>query len=90
MVGLAVYDGTTDDVLLGFPSDLFVILVGVTYLFALAKDNGTVDWLVAQAVRAVRGRVALIPWVMFGVTAVLTAIGAASPAANATSAAPET
>ena len=35
------------------------------------------------AVRAVGGRVALIPWVMFAVTAVLTAIGAASPAACA-------
>jgi Na+/H+ antiporter NhaD/arsenite permease-like protein len=34
-------------------------------------------------VKAVRGRVALIPWVMFGVTALLTAIGAASPAACA-------
>ena len=35
------------------------------------------------AVRAVGGRVALIPWVMFAVTALLTAIGAASPAACA-------
>ena len=33
--------------------------------------------------KAVGGRVALIPWVMFAVTAVLTAIGAASPAACA-------
>jgi Na+/H+ antiporter NhaD/arsenite permease-like protein len=38
---------------------------------------------VRSAVRAVGGRVALIPWVMFGVTALLTAIGAASPAACA-------
>ena len=32
---------------------------------------------------SVGGRVALIPWVMFAVTAVITAIGAASPAACA-------
>jgi Na+/H+ antiporter NhaD/arsenite permease-like protein len=55
----------------------------VTYLFAIAKNNGTVDLIVRAAVRAVGGRVALIPWVMFGVTALLTAIGAASPAACA-------
>jgi di/tricarboxylate transporter len=83
IVGLSVYDATTDDVLLGFPSDLFVILVGVTYLFALAKNNGTVDWIVHGAVRAVGGRVALVPWAMFLVCAVVTSIGAVSPAAVA-------
>lgn len=83
IVGLAVYDATTDDVLAGFPSGLFVILVGVTYLFALAKNNGTVDWIVHGSVRAVGGRVALVPWAMFLVCAVVTAIGAVSPAAVA-------
>ena len=83
VVGLAVYDASTDDVLAGFPSDLFVILVGVTYLFALAKNNGTVDWIVHSAVRAVGGRVALVPWAMFAVCAAVTAIGAVSPAAVA-------
>ncbi len=83
IVGLAVYDATTEDVLAGFPSGLFVILVGVTYLFALAKNNGTVDWIVHGAVRAVGGRVALVPWAMFLVCAAVTAIGAVSPAAVA-------
>ncbi|WP_028473591.1 SLC13 family permease [Nocardioides alkalitolerans] len=83
IVGLAVYDATTDDVLAGFPSGLFVILVGVTYLFALAKNNGTVDWIVHGSVRAVGGRVALVPWAMFVVCALVTAIGAVSPAAVA-------
>jgi di/tricarboxylate transporter len=83
IVGLAVYDATTDDVLAGFPSGLFVILVGVTYLFALAKNNGTVDWIVHASVRAVGGRVALVPWAMFLVCAIVTAIGAVSPAAVA-------
>ncbi len=83
VVGLAVYDVSTKDVLAGFPSGLFVILVGVTYLFALAKNNGTVDWLVHGAVRAVGGRVALVPWAMFLVCAAVTSIGAVSPAAVA-------
>jgi di/tricarboxylate transporter len=72
-----------DDIFAGFPGDLFIILVGVTYLFAIANNNGTVDWLVHAAVKSVRGRVALIPWVMFGITAVLTAVGSVVPAAVA-------
>src|SRR5918997_3259847 len=65
-----------DDAVFGFfPGDLFVVLVGVTYLFAIAKNNGTVDWLVHAAVTAAGGRLIAIPWAMFAVTGALTAIG---------------
>ena len=70
-------------ILAGFPGDLFVTLVGITYLFAIAQNNGTVDWLVHYAVRLVGGRISAIPWVMFAVSAVLTGIGAVSPGAVA-------
>jgi di/tricarboxylate transporter len=82
-VGSWVFGADTKEVLAGFPADLFVILVGVTYLFAIAKRNGTVDWLVQGSVRAVRGRVAALPWVMFVLSGVLVALGALSPAAVA-------
>ena len=72
-----------DDIFAGFPGDLFVILVGVTYLFAIASGNGTVDWLIHRAVQSVGGRTAAIPWVMFFVTAILTASGAVVPGAVA-------
>jgi di/tricarboxylate transporter len=81
--GLVVGEEVPDEVLADFPADLFIILVGVTYLFAIAKNNGTVDWLVQAAVRLVGGRVALIPWVMFVVISILTAFGAVVPAAVA-------
>lgn len=83
VVGTVFVGESPDDIVAGFPGDLFVILVGVTLLFAIAKANGTVDQLVHLAVRAVGGRIALIPWVMFLVTAVLTAVGAVVPAAVA-------
>src|SRR4026208_1682659 len=70
-------------ILSGFRGDLFVTLVGITYLFAIARNNGTVDWLVRRAVGLVRGRTAAIPWVMFFVTALLTGVGAVSPGAVA-------
>ncbi|CDO09193.1 hypothetical protein C1S82_30610 [Mycolicibacterium cosmeticum] len=82
-VGTMAVGMDADKIIGGFPSSLFLTLVGITYLFAIAQNNGTVDLLVRAAVRLVRGRVALIPWVMFGVTGLLTAIGALGPAAVA-------
>ena len=72
-----------DDIFAGVPGDLFVILVGVTLLFGIASNNGTVDWLIQAAVRAVKGRTIAIPWVFFLITAVLTASGAVVPGAVA-------
>jgi di/tricarboxylate transporter len=83
LVGTLAVGMKTDDIIAGFPSELFLTLVGVTYLFAIAQNNGTVDLMVRGAVRMVRGRVAFIPWVMFGITGVLTAMGALGPAAVA-------
>ena len=83
LVGAGVAGLSEDEIFAGFPGDLFVVLVGVTYLFAIARADGTIDWLVHRALRMVGGRVALIPWVMFAIGAVLTAIGAVSPAACA-------
>jgi di/tricarboxylate transporter len=83
LVGTLVAGLSTKTILAGFPADLFLTLVGITYLFALAQNNGTIDWLVQLAVRAVRGRIAAIPWIMFLLAAVLTAVGAVSPGAVA-------
>src|SRR4029453_1944444 len=83
LVGMYSLNMDEKDILAGVSGDLILTLIGVTYLFAIARNNGTVDLIVRSAVRGVGGRVALIPWVMFAVTALLTAIGAASPAACA-------
>ncbi|WP_406634791.1 SLC13 family permease [Pseudarthrobacter quantipunctorum] len=83
LLGTVVLGMTTNDILSNFPGGLFLTIVGVTYLFAIAQNNGTIDLLVRGAVRMVGSRVALIPWVMFAVTAVITAVGALSPAAVA-------
>ena len=83
LVGTLLAAQTTKDILAGFPSGLFLTLVGITWLFALAQNNGTIDWLVRMAVRAVKGRIGAIPWIMFGISALLTAVGAVSPGAVA-------
>lgn len=83
LVGMYSLGLDEKEILAGISADLVLTLIGVTYLFAIARQNGTVDLIVRTAVSSVGGRVALIPWVMFAVTAVITAIGAASPAACA-------
>ncbi|GAA1918821.1 SLC13 family permease [Nocardioides lentus] len=83
VVGMYALDMDESEIIGGLSGDLVLTIVGVTYLFAIARNNGTVDLIVATFVKAVGGRVALIPWVMFAVTAVLTGVGAVSPAACA-------
>ena len=83
LVGTLMAGQTTKEIIAGFPGGLFLTLVGITWLFALAQNNGTIDWLVRMAVRAVKGRIAAIAWIMFGISAMLTAVGAVSPGAVA-------
>ena len=83
LVGTLLAGQKTSEIIDGFPGGLFLTLVGITWLFALAQNNGTIDWLVRLAVRAVKGRLAAIPWIMFLISALLTSVGAVSPGAVA-------
>ncbi|MEU6680134.1 SLC13 family permease [Streptomyces sp. NPDC046925] len=82
-IGTTALNLTEDQIFEGFPVELFLTIVGVTYLFAVARRNGTVDLLVAAGVRLVRGRTSLIPWVLFLLAGVLTSLGTFTPAAVA-------
>ncbi|MBK1787364.1 SLC13 family permease [Prauserella cavernicola] len=82
VVGLAA--GVPADEVTGFfPADFFVLIVGVTALFAVAHLNGTLDWLLDLLLRLVGGRLALVPLVPFVIGAVLTAVGTLPAAATA-------
>ncbi|MEU0498993.1 SLC13 family permease [Mycobacterium sp. NPDC006124] len=71
------------EILSAFPSSIVLTIIGVTYFFGMAKKNGTIDLLVNACIRAVRGRVTLVPWVFFFCGSALTALGTFSPAAVA-------
>ena len=71
------------EILAAFPTSIVLTIVGVTYFFGMAKKNGTIDLLVNACIRAVRGRVTVVPWVFFFCASVLTALGTFSPAAVA-------
>ncbi|MBK1787589.1 SLC13 family permease [Prauserella cavernicola] len=80
LIGTLVAHETVDELLAGFPADLFVLLVGVTYLFGLAAVNGTIEWIIDRAVRLFGDRPALVPWLIFVFSAVPTTAGALGPA----------
>lgn len=75
-VGGLVLHQAPEEFLSGFPVDLFLTLVGLTYLFGFAQNNGAIEVIVHWCVRLVGGRVSLMPWIFFALTAVLIALGA--------------
>ena len=82
-VGAFVLGFDDKEILAEFPTSIVLTIVGVTYFFGMAKKNGTIDLLVNACIRAVRGRVTVVPWVFFFAASVLTALGTFSPAAVA-------
>lgn len=74
-VGVLMVGESLDDVLGGFPVDALLILLGITYLFGIARAVGTIDWLVDRSVRLIGDRVALIPWAMFAVGTLVACLG---------------
>ena len=63
------------DVVKGFSSSMFVTLVGVTFLFGMASQNGTLDLFSKKIVALVGKRTYLIPVLMFFLSAFISAIG---------------
>lgn len=67
----------------GFPTSLFLVLVAVTLVFAQAQVNGTLAKLARHGVRLGHGNVGLIPIIFFGLTVLLSTLGAGNIAAAA-------
>jgi di/tricarboxylate transporter len=80
VLGTGFAGASLKDVYAGFPADLFVLLVGVTFLFGVATANGTVEWVVDRAVHLVGDHARALPWVLFVVAAIPTTAGALGPA----------
>lgn len=78
---LGSYAGLSlEDQLAGFPAELFIVVVGITYLFGIAQANGTIDWILDGAICLLRGRSGLLPALMFLIAFALSSIGAVGTA----------
>ena len=82
---VGVYGGgmTVDQVIAGFPSSLFLTLVGLTLLFSMAQVNGTLDRITHKAVSRAAGSPGVIPFVFFILTNILASVGPGHIAATA-------
>ncbi|QYB00332.1 C4-dicarboxylate ABC transporter (plasmid) [Rhodococcus sp. USK10] len=74
-VGLFIAEEPLADILDAFPVGLLVLLVGVTYLFSIARESGVVDWVIHRAIRLIGGNLALLPWVFFVLCVVIASMG---------------
>ena len=68
--------GVSDaEIIAGFNTNLFVILLGVTYLFTIAMSNGTLEAIVRHIVALAGRRVYLIPLIFFILGAIMAMAG---------------
>lgn len=66
-----------------FPLNLAAMLFGVTFLFGVAEQNGSLQRITYRVMRLVRGRAALMPLVFFVLAVLLSTMGAGNIAAVA-------
>jgi di/tricarboxylate transporter len=75
VVGVYLGGMSVEAVLSGFPTSLFVTLVGVTLLFSIAEINGTLARITSRAVALCRGRAGLLPVMFFVLGFIIATIG---------------
>ncbi len=83
LIGVYLGGMSTRDIIAGFPTSLFLTLVGVTLLFTQAQVNGTLEKVAHRAVLSCRGNAGLIPIMFFFLAASLASIGPGNIAAAA-------
>jgi di/tricarboxylate transporter len=70
-------------VIAGFPANLFVTLLGVTFLFSQARVNGTLERVASSATWLARGRAGMVPVIFFLLALLFASIGPGNIAAVA-------
>ena len=75
IVGMVFSGMKINDVYKGWPLSLFMILVGVTFMFSAAQVNGTMEKFSAVCVRLAKSNIRLIPFILFFLVTFITTIG---------------
>jgi len=75
IVGVYLGSMSLNDVLSGFPVQLFLTLAGVTLLFTQAQLNGTLDRVAHASVRVCRGNAGFIPVMFFILGSIIASLG---------------
>ncbi|MFB0919191.1 MAG: C4-dicarboxylate ABC transporter, partial [Clostridiaceae bacterium] len=88
IIGVLIGGMKLKDLIAGYPSSLLLTLAGVTFLFGIAQTNGTLDKVTKYSVKLVKGKVALIPIVLFFLAFILSSLGPGQISISALLAAP--
>src|SRR3989441_11954431 len=75
LVGVVFGRMSVAEVMAGFPSSLFLTLIGVMFFFSQATVNGTLDKITQSSLKLARGRVGMIPVIFFFISLVFSSIG---------------
>ncbi|WP_191090571.1 SLC13 family permease [Niallia endozanthoxylica] len=75
IVGFFMYDLSLHEMIQVFPVQLFLIIVGITYLFTIIQSSGAIDLLAEAGLKWVKGQVGFIPWLMFVLSFALACVG---------------
>ncbi|MEX0681557.1 MAG: SLC13 family permease [Balneolales bacterium] len=76
LIGFFLVELAPADIVVGWPLNLFFMLLGITLLFGIATVNGTLALMAKKAVEATMGKTKLIPPVFFLMAGILAALGA--------------
>ena len=83
LVGMVFAGMKISEVYKGWPLSLFMILVGVTFMFSAAQVNGTMEKFSAVCVRLAKSNIRLIPFILFFLVTFITTIGPGNIASTA-------
>jgi di/tricarboxylate transporter len=83
IVGVLLGGMSVGDILEGFPTPLFITLVGVTFFFSMARGNGTLERITDRAVGLCRGNAGVLAIMFFFLAFFLSTIGPGSIGASA-------
>src|SRR3989475_8715984 len=75
LVGVVFGRMSVAEVMAGFPSGLFLTLIGVMFFFSQATVNGTLDKITQSSLKLARGQVGMIPVIFFFISLVFSSIG---------------
>ncbi len=75
LLGTAILDYSGKEILAGFPAQMFILIVGITLLVAIAQSNGTVEWIVVKLLALAGGKLILLPWLLFITSFIASSLG---------------
>ncbi len=83
IIGLLPGGVKLPEIIAGFPTSMFLTLVGITLLFSQARVNGTLDKVAKLALKLARGNAGVIPITFFALALIIASIGPGNIATTA-------